>query len=152
MAQVRRRTRAVTWDPAVLPGPVRVGRGRRQVRLELVAVGRDLLLVVAGGQGHAGAVALAGPGGAPAVPAGPLVLPPHREGPLVAECAALVAAAAGCACAGVAGIHQDAADRQEITALVANARTGARRLAAALAAVPAPQRYCSARLPKPRTP
>lgn len=152
MAQVGRRTRAVVWDPAVLPGPVQVGRGRRRVRLELVAVGRDLLLIVTGGQGHVGAAALAGPPGAVAVPAGPLVLPPHREGPLAAECAELVAAAAGCACAGVAGIHQDGADRQEIAALVANARTGARRLAAALAAVPAAQRYCNARLPKPRTP
>ncbi len=152
MARTPRRTTALVWNPQVLPGPVSVGRGRRRVTLELAAVGRDLLLVLWGGQAHAGAVALSGPPGVPTRPAGPLRLGSHREGPLAAECAALVAAAAGCACAVVAGIHQDAATADEIAAIVANARTGAGRLAAALAAVPVAQRYCSARLPKPSTP
>ena len=153
MAQGQGSTRAVFWDPAVLPAPVIVGRGRRAVRLEITGVGRDLLVTVTGGQAHAGAVALAGPPGAPAGGGGgSLVVPPHKEGPLAEECARVVAAAAGCACVAVAGIHQDRATPAEIAAIVANARTGWLRLAAALARVPAAQRYCSARLPKPSTP
>jgi len=63
-----------------------------------------------------------------------------------------VAEAAGCTCVAVAGIHQDQATSEEIVAIVANARSGMRRLAAALARVPTAQRYCSERLPKPITP
>lgn len=151
MESGNRRTRAVRWRPDALPGPLTVGRGRRAVRLEVAAVGRDLVVTLSGGQAHAGAVALAGPGGAPAG-TGLLVLPPHKEGPLARECAAAVAAVAGCACVVVAGIHQDAATPAEIAAIVANARRAIARLAAALGDVPPAQRYCSARLPKPSTP
>ncbi|MBM4129843.1 hypothetical protein FJ250_02280 [bacterium] len=145
------RTRATVWNAAALPGPVTVGRGRRAVRLEVTPLGRDLLVTLTGGQAHAGAVALAGPPGGPAG-GGLLVLPPHREGPLARECAEAVAAAADCVCVAAAGIHQDEATPQEIAAIVANARAGIARLAAALRRVPAAQRYCRARLPKPSTP
>lgn len=151
MADRARRTIVVAWDPARLPGPVTVGRGRRAVRLEVAAVGRDLTVTLTGGQAHVGAAALAGPDGEPAG-AGLLVLGAHKEGPLARECAAAVAAAAGCACLVAAGIHQDGASPQEIAVIVANARRGISRLAGALAAVPADQRYCRARLPKPSTP
>lgn len=116
-----------------LPGPVREGSGRTEVRLELVPVGRDLLLLVTGGEAHVGAVAVARPAGRGG-PAGAVVVPPHKEGPLAAECAALVAEAAGCTCAAAAGIHYDEASAQEIAAICANVRTAVRRLAAALAA------------------
>jgi len=153
MGQRKPRTRKVIWDPAALPEPVRVGRGRSAVELRVRAVGRDLLVTVTGGQAHAGAVAVAAPGGV-AVEGGDgcLVVPPHKEGPLARECARLVAAAAGCTCVAVAGIHQDEATPDEIAAIVANARAGMRTLAAALDRVPAAQRYCSERLPKPSTP
>jgi hypothetical protein len=153
MGQRRPHTRVETWNPAALPEPVRVGRGRRAVVLRVRAVGRDLLVTVTGGQAHAGAVAVAAPGDT--VPEGgdrPLVVSPHKEGPLAQECARLVAEAAGCTCVAVAGIHQDQATSEEIAAIVANARSGMRRLAAALARVPTAQRYCSERLPKPITP
>jgi hypothetical protein len=155
MGQRKPRTRVETWDPAALPEPVRVGRGRQSVSIRVQAVGRDLLVTVTGGQAHAGAVAMAAPtAGTPGAGAGAraLVIPPHKEGPLAEECARLVADAAGCACVAVAGIHQDEAAPDEIAAIVANAHSGMRRLAAALARVPADQRYCSERLPKPRTP
>ena len=153
MGQRKPRPRREIWNPAALPEPVRGGRGRRAVVLRVQAVGRDLLVTVTGGQAHAGAVAVAAPGGQ--VPEGgdrPLVVPPHREGPLAQECARLVAEASGCTCVAVAGIHQAQATADEIAAIVANARSGMRTLAAALARVPAAQRYCSDRLPKPSTP
>lgn len=151
MSHGNRRTRAVCWRPGALPGPVTVGRGRRAVRLEVTAIGRDLLVTLTGGQAHAGAVALAGPAGSPGA-AGLVVLPPHKEGPLAQECAEAVAAAAGCACVVAAGIHQDGATPQEIAAIVSHARQAIAHLAAELGRVPPAQRYCSARLPKPSTP
>lgn len=151
MAQRISRTKVVAWDPGALPAPIRVGRGRTAVRLEVAALGRDLSATLTGGQAHAGAVALAGPGGE-ADGGGLLVLPPHKEGPLARACAAELARAAGCACVASAGIHQDGATAAEIAAIVANARTAIARAAAALAAVPRDQRYCRARLPKPSTP
>jgi hypothetical protein len=151
MAAELRRTKAQVWDPAALPGPVRVGRGRLAVNLEVRPLGLDLLVTVTGGQAHAGAVALAASGVA-APGGGLLVLPPHKEGPLAEECARLVSAAAGCTCVATAGIHQDGATSIEIAAIVANARVGIKRLAVELTAVPPAQRYCNARLPKPRTP
>lgn len=116
-----------------LPAPVTAGAGRTAVRLELVGQGRDLLLLISGGEAHVGAVAVARPGvdgGA----AGAVVIPPHKEGPLAAECAALLAEAAGCTCAAAAGIHQDDATSQEIAAICANVRAAARQLALSLAA------------------
>jgi len=117
---------------SALPPPVTVGRGRTAVRLELVAQGRDLLVLITGGAAHVGAAAVARPE-ADGGPAGSLVLPPHKEGPLAERCAALLAEAAGCACVAVAGIHQDDATAAEIRAICANVDEGARLLASALA-------------------
>lgn len=111
-----------------LPGPVKRGEGRAAVHLELVPHGRDLVLLVGGGDSHVGAVAAAATGSAGAV-----VLGSHREGPLAEEAAARIAAAAGCACAAVAGIHQDDATPQEIAAIVANIEAGVTALVTALA-------------------
>ena len=152
MAKSTGRTNALVWDPAVLPPPMRVGRGRRAVALEVRGVGRDLLVTITGGQGHAGAVAVAAPATGPAPGAQVVVLPPHKEGPLAEECARRVAEAAGCTCVVVAGIHQDRATRAEIEAIVANARSGVLRLASLLERIPEAHRYCSDRLPKPSSP
>ena len=153
MAISQARTKAVAWDPAVLPAPVRVGRGRLAVTAAVQAVGTDLLLTVTGGQAHAGATAVVAPAAGRRQGFGRLaVVPPHKEGPLAEAGALRIAGAAGCVCVCVAGIHQDAATPQEIKALVANARAAIDRLAAALAGVPADQRYCRASVPKPSTP
>ncbi len=121
-----------------LPAPVERGVGRTRVRLELVPQGRDLLLLVGGGEAHVGAVAVARPAAAGGG-AGSVVIPPHKEGPLAAECAVLVAEAAGCTCAAVAGIHQDQATGAEIAAISDHVRAAARELAAALAAARVPK-------------
>jgi len=112
---------------ATLPGPVEVGGGRTTVRLELLPHGRDLVLLIGGGETHVGAVAAAGDG-----PALSRALGSHREGPLAEVAAARVAAAAGCACAAVAGIHRDGATPAEIAAMVANVEAGVAALVAAL--------------------
>lgn len=115
------------WSKYGLPLAAAAGRGRTEVRLDLLAQGRDLVLLVGGGDVHVGAGAVAG-GGAE----GLAVLPPHKEGPLAAECAALLAEAGGCSCAVVAGIHQDDVTRDEIAAILGNVRTAARELAEAV--------------------
>lgn len=110
-----------------------VGEGRVQVRLDLRAQGRDWLLVIAGGQAHVGAVAVAAAPGGEGPAAEVLALPGHKEGPLAQECALLLARAGGRACAVVAGIHQERATPQEIFEILANVRLGAARLAAVIA-------------------
>lgn len=113
-----------------LPTPREWGEGRTRVRLELRAQGRDLLLVVTGGEAHVGAAAVAAPDWAEARL---VVVPGHKEGPLAAAAAIRLARAAGCTCAVVAGIHQDGATRDEITAIVGHVEAGLADLATALA-------------------
>jgi gallate decarboxylase subunit D len=153
MAATNVRTKAVVWDPAALPGLVRVGRGRLAVTAAVQAVGRDLLVTVTGGQAHAGATAVVAPPAGRRRGFGRLaVVPPHKEGPLAEAGALQVARAAGCTCVCVAGIHQDAATPTEIAAIVGNATAAIDRLAEMLARVPVDQRYCRASVPKPSTP
>lgn len=104
---------------------VRQGIGRAEVCLDLLGQGRDLLLLVTGGQAHVGAVAVAGPGPAKEIDyTGLLTVPGHKEGPLAEYCAEQMARTAGCQCAAVVGIHQDQATRQEIDDIVANVKEG----------------------------
>lgn len=109
--------------PAGVPQVVEAGSGRTAVRLDLVKQGRDLLLIVTGGDAHVGAVAVCHEQGAEL-----MVVPGHKEGPLAAECAEAIALAAGCTCAAVAGIHQDDATGEEIAAIMANVRKALRTL------------------------
>lgn len=129
----------MTLDPTTAPAgttlaDLTLGEGRRAVRLTLLGQGRDLVLLVTGGEAHAGAVAVCAPahGTRCGAYAGLCPVPGHREGPLAEEGAALLASAAGRSCVVVAGIHQDAATPEEIAAIVANARAGFAALAARL--------------------
>ncbi|MHB8078682.1 MAG: prenylated flavin chaperone LpdD [Candidatus Krumholzibacteriia bacterium] len=135
----------MTLDPAAAPpgaplADLTVGEGRTAVRLTLLGQGRDLLLLVTGGEAHVGAVAVRVPegGGRCGAFAALCPVPGHREGPLAEEGAALLAAAAGRGCVVVAGIHREAATPAEIAVIVANARAGFAALAARLRAVPPP--------------
>ena len=98
--------------PADAPGGavLNIGTGRRAVRLELRPVGRDWLLLITGGRAHLGAAAVTEPG----TEARFVVRGRHKEGPLAAECAQILAEATGTGCAAVAGIHQDRATAEEI--------------------------------------
>jgi len=132
-------------DPAAAPPgtalvDLTLGEGRTAVRLTLLGQGRDLLLLVTGGEAHAGAVAVRAPARPPrfGACAGLCTVPGHREGPLAEEGAALLAAAAGRACVVVAGIHLEAATPEEIAAIVANARAGFADLAFRISSAPPP--------------
>jgi hypothetical protein len=108
--------------------PVVVGSGRICVQLELGYQGRDLILLVTGGEAHVGAVAVwdrrqtAGT-------ASVTELPGHKEGPLAGACAKIVGRATGCRVVAVVGIHQDEATGEEIDAIVANAELAAHEAA-----------------------
>jgi hypothetical protein len=110
-----------------LPEPVMLGAGRTAVCLEVVRHGRDWVLLVGGGESHAGAVAVHAQAGLDAA-AGPVAelvtVPGHKEGPLAAECAAALMPLTGGTWVAVVGIHQDNATKEEITAIVANVRRG----------------------------
>jgi hypothetical protein len=104
------------------------------VELCLQSQGRDLVVLITGGEAHVGAVAGCDgrPGAAPGIGQdGVVQLPGHREGPLAAEAAATLARAFACSCAAVVGIHQDEATADEIRAIVANVRRGLQRLTGA---------------------
>jgi hypothetical protein len=96
--------------------------------LELRFQGKDILLLITGGEAHVGAVAVCD-GRTPKSRARVTELPGHREGPLAGECAEILARASRRTVAAVAGIHQDDATRAEIDGIVANVRRGARDLA-----------------------
>jgi len=112
--------------------PLSVGSGRTRVTLEFKIQGRDILLLVTGGEAHVGAVAVwdsrEKEGQAAATE-----LPGHREGPLAVECAEILGRASGRTVAAVVGIHQDNATPEEIAAIVANVRQGAAELAKVIA-------------------
>lgn len=119
--------------PKALPAPVVEGRGRTEVRLEIQAMGRDLVLRISGGEAHVGAVAVCEPPEPDAEPAPVVtVVPGHKEGPIAESCAALMAKASGRTVCAVAGIHQDDATREEIAAIVANVDRACARLVEAV--------------------
>ncbi len=87
--------------------------GRLDLTLRLCPQGRDLHAMLTGGDGHAGATALAAPGEATLVSerAG------HREGALAGLVAGRLSAGLGCAVSVSCGIHFEAITRQEIAAV-----------------------------------
>ena len=127
-------SRPVANSAGMLPGPVSVGTGRTAVQLRLFEQGRDILVLITGGEAHVGAIAACdGRLGATLNPAsgGAVQMPGHREGPLAVEAAETLAAVAGCTCAAVVGIHQDQATPAEIQDIVAHVRQGLQQLATA---------------------
>jgi len=108
--------------------PLSVGSGRTRVKLELRFQGRDILLLVTGGEAHVGAVAVWDSREKDG-PATVTELPGHREGPLAVECSEILGRALGRTVAAVVGIHQDNATREEIAAIGANVRQGVVKLA-----------------------
>ena len=103
---------------------ISVGEGRTGVTLVVEELGRDLAAFLTGGEAHVGAVAVAGgsAGVAGEAVAELIVAPGHKEGPLAAEGAALLAARSGRTCVLTVGIHIDDAEPEEIAAIVDHAR------------------------------
>jgi len=102
------------------------------VRLEIVAQGRDFLVLITGGAAHVGAIAVCDgrTDRAHARPHGNTVqIPGHREGPLAAEAAEMLSAATGRTCVAVVGIHQDNATPAEIHEIVDHVRQALQQLA-----------------------
>lgn len=108
-------------DPR-LPTILERGQGRTLVSLELRAQGRDLLVLITGGQAHVGAVAVChpSPDHARTDIFNTIVVPGHKEGPLAGDVAKVLARVTGCTCVACVGIHQDQASEPEIKAIVAN--------------------------------
>ncbi len=110
----------------------RLCRGRLELELRVLRLGRDLQVVLKGGAAHLGAVALAVPDGA--AEADLLVLPGHREDQLARRMARRMADALDCVVCVSAGIHYEAISKEEIAAVEHLAETLTERCLAALAA------------------
>lgn len=123
-------SRPVRSSAETLPASVTVGTGRTAVNLSLVEQGRDILVLITGGDAHVGAIAACDGRMVPVsvVNGGSVQMPGHREGPLATEAAETLAAAAGRTCAAVVGIHQDQATPAEIQNIVAHVRRGLQQL------------------------
>lgn len=96
------------------------------VQIQVVPMGRDIAFSVTGGDAHIGAVATAyadsGDSGVRGVRVELQELPGHREGELAAELAGKAARRLGTTVTVLAGIHVNRPTRDEITAVVAEAR------------------------------
>lgn len=98
--------------------------------LRVLPLGPDLQAILTGGQAHLGAWAVAEPVRGITC-AGER--PGHREGPLAARLALMLANGLGCAVCVSAGIHYDAITREEIATVERLAGELGRRALAALA-------------------
>lgn len=99
-----------------------------QVDINVLRMGRDAVFLVTGGVAHIGAAATAYCSADGSVRTETVVLPGHREGELAAELAEMAASSLDCAVAVLAGIHLDRPTRQDIDAVVAEARRAMRQL------------------------
>jgi hypothetical protein len=83
------------------------------VRLHAVRIGKDLVVVIEGGEGHIGAVGAGTNCGGLAV-SSVLTVPGHRDDRIAKDAAERISKKFGCNCAVVAGVHYDNITAQEI--------------------------------------
>lgn len=88
--------------------------GRMEVEARAIAMGRDLLVSLTGGEAHAGAAAIAGPDGNTRS----LALPGHRDDAPASTAAGILAAELDCNVIVTAGIHYDNVTREEIAQIM----------------------------------
>lgn len=86
-------------------------------------MGQDVVFLVTGGTAHIGAVATAYVSEARTVRMDVIALPGHREGDLAVELATLAAESLNRTVAVLVGIHLERPTKQEIYAVVAQARS-----------------------------
>ncbi|HEY3274701.1 MAG TPA: hypothetical protein VGJ92_13105 [Methanocella sp.] len=87
--------------------------GRIEVRLNARRVGKDLVVVIDGGEGHIGAVAAGSNCGGMAI-SSVLTTPGHRDDRIAKDAAERISKKLGCNCAVIAGVHYDNITPQEI--------------------------------------
>lgn len=109
-----------------------IGTGRGQVSVTWRVWRHDLHVHLGGGDDHVGAVAICGRSREGEVHLNVSAVPPHKEGPVAEEAARRLHEALGCNVAVSAGIHYDEITKQEIVAVVENARVGVGQLIARL--------------------
>ncbi|MNZ83739.1 hypothetical protein D3C78_1024760 [compost metagenome] len=103
-------------------------RRMETVDVRMSAMGQDRVFHISGGTAHIGAIAtayLAHEGNAVVEV---ITLPGHRETELAAELAELAALSLKCSVAVVVGIHLDSPTREDIMAVVEEARTKMKKL------------------------
>jgi translation initiation factor 1 (eIF-1/SUI1) len=87
--------------------------GRIEVRLNARRIGKDVVIIIDGGEGHIGAVAAGTNCGGMAV-SSVLTVPGHRDDRIAKDAAERISKKCGCNCAVVAGVHYDDITPQEI--------------------------------------
>ncbi|MGB9661215.1 MAG: hypothetical protein ACPL5F_04255 [Moorellaceae bacterium] len=117
---------------------VRCGAGRLTVELAAVCLGRDVVIMVSGGQAHVGAVVMAVPRPSLEDPrrvsatASVLTATGHKEDELLRPIALRAAAALNSRVVAVGGVHLDGATGEEIARLMENCMEGTELLLARL--------------------
>ena len=124
-----RRRQADVMNVIALKTVARYGESMSNVTIRAIDMGQDVVFLVTGGAAHIGAAATAmyHPEER-TVRVDTLALPGHREGELAAELAEMAARSLECTVAVLAGIHLHQPTRQEIEAVVAEARRQMRQL------------------------
>ena len=87
--------------------------GRLTVELRAHRIGKDLMVILSGGEAHIGAVGVGCPLGVRAS-ASVMSLPEHRDDRMAHHAAERISATCGCNCAVVAGVHFDDITPEEI--------------------------------------
>jgi len=101
--------------PGALPRSWIHTSGRLSLELRAERIGKDLLVLLTGGEAHIGAVGVGCPMGERAT-ASVITLPGHRDDRMAQVAAERISAELGCGCTVVAGVHYDHITPEEIQA------------------------------------
>jgi len=90
--------------------------GSTDLRVDVAHLGRDLLVVLVGGEAHVGAVALGG--FHKRSYASVITVPDHRDDIIAKEAASRISKALNCSCVVIVGIHVSNASKQQISQII----------------------------------
>jgi hypothetical protein len=90
--------------------------GSARLQIEVVRLGRDLLVTLVGGDAHIGAVALAGPN--QRFDASVLTVPDHRDDVIAKESSLRISKELNCNCVVIVGIHVSNASAEQINEII----------------------------------
>ncbi len=103
------------YEPFVL----RKNSGPGELKLETAPIGRDLLVLITGGESHIGAVAVGGFATRSYVSV--ITMPGHKDDCIATEAASRIASRLNCACAVLVGIHLIDPSKEQISSIVKDA-------------------------------